>query len=288
MIPMTCPGCGRRGNVPPDRLNTRMHCKKCDAVFFMDKTGTIVLGDPNVIMAKAKKEEERQKQAAKKGGGWGAGKPKAKGKAGKKAQEQEIQGFADLLKRIPTKALVALGVVVLVGVLFGAGFRLPKLWKSAPKTVDLIAAEIVDGWVDNKLAVIQKYSLPGTEEAVKKWHDEFRSKFEFKGPQNPKMNDTVDPVINGVVEEEGGQVAIVNLYYLSADTPAGVKEEKALIKEGKRSQLKGEREAGYKFGGNFTLPMFFVPVEDTFKLDPAKSLEIALPKAKEDPKKKKR
>lgn len=46
MIPMSCPSCGRRGNVPLDRLNTRMHCKKCDAVFHLDATGKPVLGDP--------------------------------------------------------------------------------------------------------------------------------------------------------------------------------------------------------------------------------------------------
>lgn len=46
MIPMSCPSCGRRGNVPLDRLNTRMHCKKCDAVFHLDSTGKPALGEP--------------------------------------------------------------------------------------------------------------------------------------------------------------------------------------------------------------------------------------------------
>ncbi len=46
MIPMSCPSCGRKGNIPLDRLNTRMHCKKCDAVFHMDASGKPVLGEP--------------------------------------------------------------------------------------------------------------------------------------------------------------------------------------------------------------------------------------------------
>jgi hypothetical protein len=46
MIPMSCPSCGRKGNVPLDRLNTRMHCKKCDAVFHLDATGKPALGEP--------------------------------------------------------------------------------------------------------------------------------------------------------------------------------------------------------------------------------------------------
>ncbi|MDB5352520.1 MAG: hypothetical protein JWN86_3767 [Planctomycetota bacterium] len=49
MIPMSCPSCGRRGNVPLDRLNTRMHCKKCDAVFHLDATGKPVLGEPPTV-----------------------------------------------------------------------------------------------------------------------------------------------------------------------------------------------------------------------------------------------
>ena len=59
MIPMECPGCGRRGNVPPDRLNTRMHCKKCDAIFFMDRSGKIILGDPDILLKKKKDQEQK-------------------------------------------------------------------------------------------------------------------------------------------------------------------------------------------------------------------------------------
>lgn len=46
MIPMACPHCGRRGSVPADKLNSRLHCKKCGTVFHMDFTGHIVLGEP--------------------------------------------------------------------------------------------------------------------------------------------------------------------------------------------------------------------------------------------------
>src|SRR5436305_2036190 len=61
MIPMSCPNCGRRGSVPPDRLNTRMHCKKCDAVFHMDSSGKIMLGEPG---ARGKQGKKKTTQAA--------------------------------------------------------------------------------------------------------------------------------------------------------------------------------------------------------------------------------
>jgi hypothetical protein len=46
MIPMACPSCGRRGSVPQDKINSRLHCKKCDAIFHMDVEGHVVMGEP--------------------------------------------------------------------------------------------------------------------------------------------------------------------------------------------------------------------------------------------------
>ncbi len=61
MIPMSCPSCGRRGNVPLDRLNTRMHCKKCDAVFHLDATGKPVLGEPKAAKGGKSASKSRSK-----------------------------------------------------------------------------------------------------------------------------------------------------------------------------------------------------------------------------------
>ncbi len=63
MIPMTCPSCGRRGNAPADRIKTRMHCKKCDAVFYMDENGKIILGDPEAA-ARAERARLAREAAA--------------------------------------------------------------------------------------------------------------------------------------------------------------------------------------------------------------------------------
>lgn len=59
MIPIECPKCGRRGNVPPDRLNSRLHCKVCNAVFHLDNTGHLVLGEPGQSEKQAKKQKAR-------------------------------------------------------------------------------------------------------------------------------------------------------------------------------------------------------------------------------------
>lgn len=46
MIPIECPQCGRRGDVPPDRLNSRLQCKSCNAVFQLDTSGHLTQGEP--------------------------------------------------------------------------------------------------------------------------------------------------------------------------------------------------------------------------------------------------
>ena len=56
MIPIQCPRCRRSGNVPPDRLNARLVCKGCQAVFHMDSGGRMILGEPGT--AKKTKEKE--------------------------------------------------------------------------------------------------------------------------------------------------------------------------------------------------------------------------------------
>ena len=65
MIPMSCSQCGQRGKRPPHRLGTRMSCRKCHAVFHMDRTGHIMLGEPegeNGRKSKARKPKQPEGQ----------------------------------------------------------------------------------------------------------------------------------------------------------------------------------------------------------------------------------
>ena len=273
MIPMTCPSCGRRGNVPPDRLNTRMHCKKCDAVFFMDKTGKIVLGDPEIVLKKAKKDQ--------------AAKANAKTKAKKKKRNEPETTFADLLLKLPTPVKGLLVGLVFLSLLFLMGFRLPRLFKSVPQDVDSLTAYLVNAWVDEKVDDIKKISSDGGGDAVKKWYDELRPKFEFKGPQDEKTGHTVQIVNNGVTDREGRKEVLINVINPTTETPADVKAQKDLWKAGKASELRGDVEAGYKWNGTFTLPLVFSsPDGQKWQFDAERSLTLGQPKPKEAPKKK--
>ena len=46
MIDMECPKCGRFGSVPNDKVNSRLVCKKCLAIFHLTPTGRAVVGEP--------------------------------------------------------------------------------------------------------------------------------------------------------------------------------------------------------------------------------------------------
>lgn len=187
MIPMSCPNCGRRGNVPPDRLNSRLHCKKCDAVFHMDSTGKIVLGDPaekakKAAAAKASKTSQATKAAAarRKSG-------KGKGKGGSESPLAAIPG--------PVKAalvvLPVLGLVVWLGLKVVSGMGGPPV----PDSVEDRSKYVALAFVDKDLERLDKVAAPGTEPQVAEWVEKHRDEFGFAGPQQPGK--TVTAFVDG-------------------------------------------------------------------------------------------
>jgi hypothetical protein len=60
MIDMACPSCGRAGQVPKEKLHTRLVCRKCHVVFHVDGNGRPVLGEPVSKESKDKKEKEKK------------------------------------------------------------------------------------------------------------------------------------------------------------------------------------------------------------------------------------
>jgi hypothetical protein len=61
MIEMACPSCGRAGQVPPEKVQSRLVCRKCHVVFHVDRNGRPVLGEPQSAKdAKKEKEGERK------------------------------------------------------------------------------------------------------------------------------------------------------------------------------------------------------------------------------------
>ena len=54
MLPVNCPGCGASFRIPPDRLATQMHCRRCETDFYFDGGGSLITGKKPVT----KKEDD--------------------------------------------------------------------------------------------------------------------------------------------------------------------------------------------------------------------------------------
>jgi hypothetical protein len=46
MIEMKCPSCGAGGRVPREKINSRLTCKRCLRVFYLNASGQAILGEP--------------------------------------------------------------------------------------------------------------------------------------------------------------------------------------------------------------------------------------------------
>lgn len=264
MIPMSCPSCGRRGTVPPDRLNTRMHCKKCDAVFYMDRSGKIVLGDPDDAARRANKPNKPKKV--------------------KKDSDPVDMNLVSLLGKAPTpvKLLVVVGAVVLIA--FIAGVRLPKF--SVSKNLDNRIEIVGEAFAYSAPGDIQKVAAPGTGGDLQQWYDKLRPTFKFEGQKRPGSLVSILKIGN---ENPGADKSPIVIRVVPPLTPDPVPEVKALkeaLKKNPRA-IKPETQPGYNADGSFDLPTVWVQNGGTWLLDGAQTLQAAQAPEKKDEKKKK-
>lgn len=151
MIPMSCPSCGRRGTIPPDRLNTRMHCKKCDAVFYMDGGGKMVLGEPP--SARAKDTAAAGKKGAK---------PKSK-------KDQNLDPIGELL-RSPVLKKIGIGLAGAVALLL-LGSSLMRALRPTVKGLVEFNEDAARAVVTKDVEALKRLAAPGTEADVAAWYD---------------------------------------------------------------------------------------------------------------------
>jgi len=152
MFPMSCPSCGRKGNIPLDRLNTRMHCKKCDAIFHLDATGKPLLGEPPSVK----------------------GTKGAKGARSKNEPLDPIGIVAAKLAKTPKPIWMTLlilmcgGVIYLASGLFGPGPR--------PANADFLERNLAAAvaFIDRDVATMQKFATQDSRAEVATLIETFR------------------------------------------------------------------------------------------------------------------
>jgi hypothetical protein len=154
MIPMACPNCGRRGNVPVDRLNSRLHCKKCDAVFHLDSSGRVVLGEPG-------------------------GKTRAPRLPKVKLDTGALADAFDSIKALSlrSKALVAVGLVAFAGYFalshsHAGGSVLPP--GVSPDSLEGRTTLAAEAFVSQDTAALRRMAASGTEGDLDAWYSTVR------------------------------------------------------------------------------------------------------------------
>lgn len=163
MLNMNCPSCGAAGRVPDDKINARLHCKKCLAVFHLTALGNPVMGPPPT----APEEQEPTRR--------------------KFDYDGEIEDLIESLKELPQKLLKPVMVVAALFLVYGTyQYVLPtSLGTRATQTA--LALTSADP------RPLQELSLPGTSAATLAWYAGVRSRhkeFPGGGQAKPKVQIT--------------------------------------------------------------------------------------------------
>jgi ribosomal protein S27E len=268
MIPITCPNCGRKGTIPNERVNTRMHCKKCDAVFHMQKGGKVVLGEPGVA-------KPTQPNKPGKGGPAGKGGKASPPKAARKSQDSPFGAAGDFLAIVPAWAkATAVGVLVLLVALTQGwlGFLMPKP-AAYGNDIDSRIIYVGNAFVDKNNGNIRNVTSGDTRDAIDKWVELMRPKLKFEGPQKPGGFCAIQAY--KVKEDEAGGVAEIGIHII---TPLPHKGPE--VDEQKKSRtLKDAMTPGYDRNGFYDLPTYWVKKGKEWQLDGNKTLQEAQAKS---------
>ena len=187
MIPISCPQCGRSGNVPPDRLGSRLVCKGCQSVFHMDSGGRMVLGAPGAPAARSKSA-----------------------KAGPSAAVIDFdlaQTWQDIPK--PAKFAVPSMVVLLAGWMFFPTSTSLEYERQA----EVVGQALLNG---NRSKVVS-LATAATSGAAEKWYDLIHTSMAEKGTASSGNSAIMAALLSGNPEQDS---ALSITVVINADTIA--------------------------------------------------------------------
>jgi len=205
MIEMACPGCGRGGQVPKEKLYTRLVCRKCHVVFHMEPSGRTVLGEPQ--SAKDAKTEEKKK------------KEKAKGPDAVAVLEGlHLPSMSDVLNvranladgTFPVKPVLA-GVGVLV-----VGWLVLSFLNRAPESVAERARIVVEAIAHDDLNRVKGYASGSSVDDVVKWYEIIHTRLDTARKSWPSKESTVQVLV--VEDDPKSNRGEIEAFILPADS----------------------------------------------------------------------
>lgn len=181
MIEMKCPACKMVGRVSKDKINTRLVCRKCLAVFHVKETGRAVLGEPPQVAAKP-------------------------AKAPREGLQLDLSlDLPPWLRRVfgvifaPRVLAVVAGLAVLVG-----GYRLVSMLRgeSLQERTEKMARAAVIG----ELGTLLELTAEGTADDMVKWYNAVRPQCDALKRMLRDPNPPVEVTVN---KEDGGTAEVV-------------------------------------------------------------------------------
>jgi hypothetical protein len=182
MIEMSCPSCGRAGQVPREKLNSRLVCRKCHVVFHMDPNGRAIVGEPHKGPSK---EELAAKDSAQH----------------KLVEKLHIPSIDDLENMGASLREGNFPVKPALGVLGGlaAVWLIWSFLTAAPASIAEPARSVVEAVGSENVNRIKSYTSSDTQADIDKWYETVHTKLESAKKDWPTKETSVQVL---VVEED--------------------------------------------------------------------------------------
>jgi hypothetical protein len=172
-IDLECPKCGATGSIPRNKINTRLVCKKCRAIFHVNPLGRSVLGEPQGV-SDPKREEAHPAR------------PRDRGEMG--------TGLS--LPKLDSYHLAIAGGVVLVLLL---GYGIYKFF-NGPDEITPAAQIIANSIALDSPDFFRPNALPGTEAEAMKFFDATHTALSTARSQSPTKSLTTQVLVESVTE----------------------------------------------------------------------------------------
>lgn len=187
-LDMECPKCGAPGSLPKNKVNSRLVCKKCRAIFYVTPSGRAVLGEPP--MSEVAREEVKT--------------PRLR-------DSERVQ--YTFLPSIPIKTEILVPVVLLAGLLTLIGWAGYSIltWLGGPTDDMMSRAQVAaDAIGTDNIGLFQSTCLMGTEPDCNRFFETARASL------SPVRAKSVTKSVNGKVfllevseKDSRGQVLVL-------------------------------------------------------------------------------
>ncbi len=188
MIPMNCPQCGSQGEIPLDKLDTRLHCRKCGAFFYVEKNGQVHLGDPpdSASTESILKPQKRRRERA----------------------EVDLNPFSGV-QGPSRRTWAGLGIALGVGLFIAGAVSVVKA-VNKPEDINAKALKLAHYFVDLKLEDLKQFGAQDAK-GLTEWYNVVRAQLPLMKPRESKSDATISNIVIGESDKAAETLTSITL-----------------------------------------------------------------------------